>query len=104
MAVPFNLEGKTEYTSSKVAVESMTKIMAMRQKARIHCDEDGWFNTKDKVYPIEVESKLLELDGVLDACVHGADNPLIGKMVVAELFVSEENNNREFVKKVRSDG
>lgn len=88
-------------------------------------DEEGWFNTKDKVlvkndyikilgrttdlinvggekvYPIEVESVLLELDGVLDARVHGADNPLTGKIVVAELQVSAEHNNRDFVKKVR---
>lgn len=89
-------------------------------------DEEGWFNTKDKVlvkddyikilgrttdliniggekvYPIEVESQLLEIEGVLDARVYGEDNPLTGKMVIAELLVNKENNNREFIKKVRA--
>ena len=88
-------------------------------------DEDGWFNTKDKVmvkgdylkimgrttdlinvggekvYPIEIESVLLQLDGVLDARVLGKDNPITGKMVVADLMVKPENNNREFIKKAR---
>lgn len=88
-------------------------------------DEDGWFNTKDKVitkgeyikilgrttdlinvggqkvYPIEVESALLECPGVLDVSVHGADNPIMGKIVEATVCVSEENNNRDFIKKLR---
>ncbi len=88
-------------------------------------DEDGWFNTKDKVlvkgdyvkilgrttdlinvggqkvYPIEVESTFLECLGVLDIRVYGADNPIMGKVVEAEVKVSEENNNRDFVKQLR---
>ena len=88
-------------------------------------DEEGWFNTKDKVlikgdylkilgrttdlinvggekvYPIEVESTLLEMDEIKDARVYGVDHPLTGKMVVAELNVDEENQNRDFIKKVR---
>lgn len=88
-------------------------------------NEDGWFNTKDKVlvkddyvkilgrttdlinvggqkvYPIEVESTFLEYPGVLDIRVYGADNQIMGKVVEAEVKVSEENNNREFVKQLR---
>lgn len=88
-------------------------------------DEDGWFNTKDKVlvkddyvkilgrttdlinvggqkvYPIEVESTFLEYPGVLDIRVYGADNPIMGKVVEAEVKVSEVNNNRDFVKELR---
>lgn len=88
-------------------------------------NEDGWFNTKDKVlvkddyvkilgrttdlinvggqkvYPIEVESTFLESPGVLDIRVYGADNQIMGKVVEAEVKVSEENNNREFVKQLR---
>ena len=88
-------------------------------------DKDGWFNTKDKVlqkdgyvkilgrttdlinvggqkvYPIEVESAFLEMDGVLDIRIYGADNPIMGKVVEAEVKVSEENNNRDFVKQLR---
>jgi len=89
-------------------------------------DEDGWFNTKDKVlvdgeyikilgrttdiinvggekvYPIEVENKLLECAGVLDARIYSEDNLLIGKSIVAEIRVDEENNNRDFIKKLRT--
>ena len=88
-------------------------------------DADGWFNTKDKVlqkdgyvkilgrttdlinvggqkvYPIEVESTFLEMDGVLDIRIYGADNPIMGKVVEAEVKVAEENNNRDFVKQLR---
>lgn len=88
-------------------------------------DEDGWFNTKDrveekdgyirilgrttdlinvggnKVYPNEVESVLLSFDGVKDAHVYGEANPITGMSVVADVSVDEENNNREFIKKLR---
>lgn len=88
-------------------------------------DKEGWFNTKDKVlqkdgyikilgrttdlinvggqkvYPVEVESMFLEMNGVLDIRIYGVDNPIMGKVVEAEIKVSEENNNREFVKKLR---
>lgn len=89
-------------------------------------DENGWFNTKDKVlqkgeyikilgrttdlinvggqkvYPIEVESCFLNLEGVLDIRVYGVENPIMGKVVEAEVFVSEENNNRDFIKTLRN--
>lgn len=89
-------------------------------------DADGWFNTKDKVevkgdyikilgrttdlinvggekvYPIEVESALLECDGVLDVRIYGEAHPLMGKVVAAEVKVAEENNNRDFIKKLRA--
>lgn len=88
-------------------------------------DEEGWFNTKDKVlvkgdyvkilgrttdlinvggqkvYPIEVESVFLEYPGILDIRVYGADNPIMGKVVEAEVKVTDENNNRDFVKQLR---
>ena len=88
-------------------------------------DEDGWFNTKDrveekdgyirilgrttdlinvggnKVYPNEVESVLLSFDGVKDAHVYGEANPITGMSVVADVSVDEDNNNREFIKKLR---
>lgn len=89
-------------------------------------DADGWFNTKDKVevkgdyikilgrttdlinvggekvYPIEVESALLECEGVLDVRIYGEPHPLMGKVVAAEVKVAEENNNRDFIKKLRA--
>jgi acyl-coenzyme A synthetase/AMP-(fatty) acid ligase len=90
-------------------------------------DEDGWFNTKDKVeiredgymkilgritdlinvggekvYPIEVEGILLRFPGVRDARVFGESNPLMGNIVVAEISIEHENNNRDFVKQLKS--
>ena len=88
-------------------------------------DSEGWFNTKDKVivkgeyikilgrttdiinvggekvYPNEVESALLSIDGVKDAHVYGEDNPIMGKVVVADIYVDQENNNRDFIKYLR---
>jgi len=89
-------------------------------------DEEGWFNTKDeveqrngyikilgrttdlinvggeKVYPIEVESVLLQIDGVLDARVFSEKNPIMGNTVAAEILVSPENNNSLFKKTLRN--
>lgn len=88
-------------------------------------DEEGWFNTKDKVeekdgyirilgrttdlinvggnkvYPNEVESVLLSFAGVKDAHVYGEANPITGMSVVADVSVDGGNNNREFIKKLR---
>lgn len=89
-------------------------------------DAAGWFNTKDKVevkgdyikilgrttdlinvggekvYPIEVESALLECEGVSDVRIYGEPHPLMGKIVAAEVKVAKENNNRDFIKKLRA--
>jgi len=90
-------------------------------------DDDGWFNTKDKVeqredgyikilgritdiinvggekvYPIEVEEILLRNKGVKDVHVFGEKNQLTGNVVVAEISVSAENNNKDFIKGLRS--
>lgn len=88
-------------------------------------DADGWFNTKDKVivkgdyikilgrttdlinvggekvYPNEVESVLLSAEGVKDAHVYGENNPITGKVVIADVCVDEKNNNRDFIKYLR---
>ncbi|MDF2999962.1 MAG: fadD [Bacillota bacterium] len=89
-------------------------------------DEEGWFDTKDrverkdgylkilgrttdlinvggeKVYPIEIESVLLQLDGVLDARVYGEKNPIMGNTVAAEVLVAPDNNNTDFIKALRN--
>ena len=79
-------------------------------------DDDGWFNTQDrvevdgdyfrilgrvtdvinvggkKVYPAEIEDVILSLDNILDAAVYGERHPLLGQIVVAKvaLAVSED--------------
>ena len=76
-------------------------------------DENGWMNTGDevevkgdyirikgrkteminvggeKVYPIEVESSLLELSNIEDVIVYGEKNPIIGEIVVATVKLRE---------------
>ena len=75
-------------------------------------DADGWYNTHDavetngdyirilgrtselinvggqKVYPSEVESVLLEIDGVCEATVWGEPNPITGQVVVARVSLA----------------
>ncbi len=46
------------------------------------------------MYPAEVESVLLEVNGVKDAIVYGEKNPLIGEIVVANVKVNELNDNK----------
>lgn len=86
---------------------------------------DGWFNTNDlveqkgdyirflgresevinvggeKVYPVEVENILLQIDGVKDATVHGEANQMTGNIVVASVTVDKKHKNREFVLHIR---
>lgn len=88
-------------------------------------DKDGWYNTGDKVeqdgdwikflgreseiinvggqkvYPAEVESVLLEINGVKDAIVYGEKNPLIGEIVVANIKVDELNDNKQFISLIK---
>ncbi|GMO61012.1 MAG: fatty acid--CoA ligase family protein [Rickettsiales bacterium] len=89
-------------------------------------DEDGWFCTKDKVevredgymkilgrttdiinvggekvYPNDVESVLLQFEGVKDVRVYGEENAFMGKVVAAEVSVEPQNNNKEFLKQLR---
>jgi acyl-CoA synthetase (AMP-forming)/AMP-acid ligase II len=74
-------------------------------------DDDGWFNTQDrvevdgdyvrilgrasdvinvggrKVDPAEVEDVILSLDNILDVTVYGERHPLLGQIVVAKVVV-----------------
>ena len=87
--------------------------------------KDGWFNTGDrvetkgeyikflgreseiinvggqKVYPTEVESVLLDINGVKDAIVYGEKNPLMGEIVVADIKIDELNNNKKFISLIK---
>lgn len=85
-------------------------------------DEDGWMNTTDrveqkgeyirifgrqselinvggeKVFPQEIESVLLEVDGVKDAAVGKEANPVLGNVVVCRI-ATEENTDTDDLKK-----
>jgi long-chain acyl-CoA synthetase len=43
-----------------------------------------------KVYPAEVETVIMAVDGVMDAIVYGVDNALLGKIVSADVQVLSE--------------
>lgn len=89
-------------------------------------DDEGWFNTQDrvevdgdwlkilgrttdiinvggaKVYPSEVEDFVIGLDNILDVRVFGERNPLLGNIVVAEVKLHEPEDLRQLKKRVRS--
>ena len=88
-------------------------------------DEEGWYNTGDKVevdgdyflikgrdselinvggekvYPAEVESVLLEIKGVQDVAVVGIPNPIMGQVVQANVYPEEGVDTTELMKKIK---
>ncbi len=88
-------------------------------------DQDGWFNTHDlvevdgdhfrilgrrsemikvggqKVYPAEVESVLLEMEGVSDATVFSEPNPITGQVVAARVNLSTPMTSSELKREIR---
>lgn len=89
-------------------------------------DEDGWFNTQDrvevdgewfrilgrvtdiinvggqKVYPAEVEDVILQLPGVTDVVVKGESHTLLGQIVAAYVATSEIEPLSELRARVRA--
>lgn len=87
-------------------------------------DEDGWYNTGDKVevdgeyfkilgrqseiinvagekvYPIEIESYLLTLDNVKDALVRAKKSPVTGQTVWAEFILVNPEPKSDFKKRI----
>lgn len=88
-------------------------------------DEEGWFNTQDKVetdgdwirilgretdiinvggqkvYPAEVESVLCEIDNIESCTVYGVENALLGFVVGADILLSHPEELKELKKKIR---
>jgi long-chain acyl-CoA synthetase len=89
-------------------------------------DEEGWFNTQDKVivdgewikilgretdiinvggqkvYPAEVESVLLEMENIKDAAVSGKPNPILGNIVIAKILLENEESVIDLKRRIRS--
>ena len=111
---------KTKILDGKLWIKAKTAMLGYLN-APSPFTKDGWYNTGDrvkvkgeyikflgreseiinvggqKVYPTEVESVLLEIDGVKDAIVYGEKNPLMGEIVVANVKVDELNNNKKYI-------
>lgn len=89
-------------------------------------DEEGWFNTQDrvevdgdyfrilgrvtdlinvggqKVYPTEVEDVILGLENVADVAVYGEPHPLLGNVVVAKVLIDTPETLIDLKRRVRS--
>jgi acyl-coenzyme A synthetase/AMP-(fatty) acid ligase len=88
-------------------------------------DEQGWFNTNDKVevdgeyfkilgrttdiinvggqkvYPAEIEDVILSLHNIGDVAVFGEANPLLGQIIVAKVILKDEEPISEVKKRIR---
>jgi len=56
----------------------------------------------DKVYPQEVENILLEMENVLEVTVYGEKHVLMGNIVCAKIVLKEEEDTKEFTRKLKS--
>ena len=89
-------------------------------------DADGWFNTQDKVevdgehirilgrasdlinvggqkvYPAEVESLLLGLEGVRDVTVYGKPHPMMGSIVAARFTLAADEPLADFKRRMNA--
>jgi long-chain acyl-CoA synthetase len=89
-------------------------------------DDQGWMNTEDavevdgdyirilgrrseiinvggeKVYPIEVEDVLMQMDNIQDATVYGEKNPITGNIVVARVNLFEPEDPLALKKRLRA--
>lgn len=94
--------------------------------APLPLSDDGWFITGDvveqdgdyfrihgrkselinvggeKVYPIEVENVIYEIDNVREATVFGEPNKMIGNIVCARVTLAEAEDQQEFILKLKS--
>ncbi len=90
-------------------------------------DEDGWYNTGDKVevdgeyirilgreseiinvagekvYPAEIESYLLTIKNVKDVVVRGKRSPITGQIIWAEFVLDEEEDLTAFKKRINEE-
>lgn len=88
-------------------------------------DNEGWFNTRDrvevdgdyfrilgrttdiinvggqKVYPAEVEDFLLRIDNILDVAVYGELSPLLGQLVVARVQLETPEPADQLKRRIR---
>ena len=87
--------------------------------------EDGWFDTGDvvevdgeyirilgrkseiinvggqKVFPVEVESIIQEMDNVAEVTVYGEKNPIIGNIVCAKVRLINHEDQKKFVTRLK---
>lgn len=99
-------------------------VMLGYLNATANIDDEGWYNTNDKVevdgdylkilgrqeeiinvggekvYPAEIESVLLEMDNVEDVAVRGVKNPVVGAIVGATFVLENPEEKVDFNKRM----
>lgn len=89
-------------------------------------DSEGWYNTQDqvevdgdylmflgrkseiinvggeKVYPQEIEDVILEMPNVAEVLVRGANNPVTGQTVCADVVLQNSEDSNEFRRRLRN--
>ena len=118
--IPMNLKDKIKVSNDKHLVIHSSLLNGK------HIDGD-WYDTKDvveinedgtfkflsrntdfinvggyKVNLLEVEEEILKIDGVIDVAVYGRDNSVIGKILVADIVLSDGYDHKEVKKDIIS--
>jgi long-chain acyl-CoA synthetase len=90
---PFDSEGFLD-TGDRVEVDGQWLRILGRQSEIINVGGN-------KVYPAEVESVLLEMEGVVDASVCGEAHSLMGQLVTARICLAGSEDPRDFRVRMR---
>lgn len=115
---------KTKIVDNTLFIKAKSTILGYLN-AESPYDNEGWYNTGDKVeqdgdwikflgrdsdiinvggqkvYPAEVESVILEMDNIAEVAVFGKDNPIMGKIVAARVNLCEEETLSELKSRIR---
>jgi long-chain acyl-CoA synthetase len=115
---------QTKIVDGKLCIKSKSAMLGYLN-APSPFDEDGFMNTGDqveqdgewirilgresevinvggeKVYPAEVESVVLQLDGVEDVAVYSLKHPITGMTVAAEIKITTDESLNEFKVRLR---
>jgi long-chain acyl-CoA synthetase len=115
---------ETRIVDGELHVRSQSSMLGYLN-APTPIDKDGWMNTGDlveeneglirfvgrksdiinvggqKVFPVEVEDVILEVDGVTQASVRGIPNTVLGNAVVARVSLDEIENQAHAIERIR---
>ena len=117
---------KWKIIDNELWLKSTTQIKGYLNTQNQNFTEDGWFRTGDKVevdstgnirilgrmgdainvggnklMPIEVESVIFEVPGVIDCRAFGVPNALLGQVVAAEVVGSSDQNHESLRASIR---
>lgn len=115
---------KTKVVGNVLYIKAKTSILGYLNAASPF-DEDGWYNTGDrveqkgeyirflgrendiinvggqKVFPAEVESVLMQIENINEATVFGKANPIMGNVVAAKIILDQEEPLNKLKSKIR---